>query len=149
MDYILTIDPAALDSKSNFSGVALFREKCLIWCQAFRGLPSSDYFNLPTELLIVIEMPVFYRNNKADPQDLLRLAYSAGAWSTIAKGRVQLVTPRQWKGQVPKKIMNNRIYNRLDSGEQSVVDTGSSTLAKRHNVLDSVGIGLHALGRLG
>ena len=52
-----------------------------------------------------------------------------------------LVKPAEWKGQVPKKIMNERVLSKLSAQERAIVKDN-------HNAIDAVGLGLHVLGRL-
>jgi len=79
-----------------------------------------------------------------DQNDLLGLVGVDCAVAMAYHESMDLVTvyPDEWKGQVPKKIMNERVWARLSSEEQENVTK------KDHNVLDAVGIGLHQLGRL-
>lgn len=95
-----------------------------------------------------IEIPRIYPRSdqrKGDLNDLIEVAGVAGA---IA-GRFNLPTtwyyPADWKGQVPKKVMTERIRKKLSAAElENVISVG----AKDHNTLDAVGIFLHSVGRL-
>jgi hypothetical protein len=79
-----------------------------------------------------------------DPNDLLALVGVDAAVAMACVETMDLVTfyPDEWKSQVPKKVMNERVWGRLSSEEQKNVTK------KDHNVLDAVGLGLHHLGRL-
>ena len=149
---LLAIDPASLDAKKNLTGWAWFYNGSLARCADTRNvLGFGSNFIGTTFDRVVVEMPVYYpQNNKADVNDLLRLAFAAGALSHVVacKTAVELVPPREWKGTVKKEVMNNRVFYRLCEIEQDVVTKSCPTKVKRHNVLDAVGIGLHALGRL-
>lgn len=94
---------------------------------------------------LVIEIPQVYRGRlqKGDPNDLVDLAFSAGQF---AKGfeHVKKIRPREWKKQVPKKIMMKRILDKLTIRELEVL----ADKATNHNFVDAVGIGLWYLGRL-
>lgn len=93
----------------------------------------------------VLEYPRIYpkgAQRKGDLNDLLDLAGVDGAIAALAQGAVQFVYPADWKGQIPKKIMNDRVWGVLTTSERIVCQS------KDHNILDAVGIGLHALGRL-
>ncbi len=102
---------------------------------------------LPKEL--IIEMPRIYPGSgqqKGDLNDLLDLAAIVGqveAW--VNADSVVRVFPAKWKGQVPKKIMAERILSKLSANERdAIVHVGG----KDHNTIDAIGIGLWSLGRL-
>lgn len=97
---------------------------------------------------IVVELPRVYPREraKADPNDLVTLAFRAGTKVGIWKApdtRIHIVRPADWKGQTPKAVMNKRVLARLEVDE--VVALGAEN---DHNVLDAIGIGLFHLGRL-
>ena len=94
----------------------------------------------------------------ADPNDLIGLAGVAGALAGLlaahagqrdAALRVLAYRPAEWIGQIPKATRGNpwnslrgqRIRAALTSDEADAVPPS-------HDVIDAVGIGLHALGRL-
>lgn len=108
-------------------------------------------------VVCVVEMPVVYPGSKKgnDPNDLLALTGVGGAFVSIVQYAltgaistpisVKTVKPAEWKGQVPKQIMNERVQKKLSKEELGkVVSVG----ALDHNTWDAVGIGLFALGRL-
>lgn len=94
----------------------------------------------------VIEIPQVYRHGKGDPEDLIQLAGVCGAIKGVLGGSWTDVKPREWKGQVPKEVMVQRIQKKLSTIEIGAVVLPQKSLA--HNVWDSVGIGLWSLGRL-
>jgi hypothetical protein len=97
----------------------------------------------------VVEIPQVYRFGKTstDPDDLIQIAAVGAAVGTILRPKTATgFYPRQWKGQVPKEVMGSRIESRLtDKEAKSIVKCATSL---RHNIVDSVGIGLYHLGRL-
>ena len=102
---------------------------------------------VPTEVLL--EIPIHYPNEQEiDPNDLSPLAGVVTAIAYAFIGTPKIVSyypPSQWKGQVPKAIMTNRILNKLTEQEKArIVRAGS----KDHNTIDAVGIGLYRVGRL-
>lgn len=101
---------------------------------------------------IVIEKPQVYRatRSKGDPNDLIDLAILVGRYVERCNGDVTLVTPAEWKGQVPKHIHARRILDALTDGERRVATVESAKLSKssRHNMIDAIGLGLWKLGRL-
>lgn len=52
-----------------------------------------------------------------NPRSILFLATTAGGWlsqaSDLATGKVLFPTPQKWKGTVPKRIHQSRIYKKL------------------------------------
>ena len=157
---ILTIDPGF--SKSNATGFAVFAGAGLIECGAYspkaesfeaRLLEITDWcwrakarYDL-TEL--VIELPKVYPGpqQKGDPDDIVKLATLCGAIAGRAPDgvRLRLPRPRDWKGNVPKAIMLARIEAKLHPAERAIFDGAKG---KRDAILDAIGIGLWACGRL-
>lgn len=103
--------------------------------------------------VVCIELPRIYprggelkKTDFIDPNDILDVAcVGAAVASHYSKLLVESVFPADWKGQVPKQIMTERIKRKLSTEEHAVV---RSVGAKDHNTFDAVGIGLHYLGRL-
>jgi len=109
--------------------------------------------------VLVCEHPQVYRakKSKGDPNDLILLATINGALAgmlalAVSKRDIGLQilspTPAEWAGQLPKATTGDpwlsprglRIRERLSDAEALVVQPS-------HDALDSVGIGLHVLGR--
>jgi hypothetical protein len=115
-------------------------------CAVMRTVPSHV---LTGELHI--EVPRYYprqryikEDQNVDPNDLIELAGVVGSLATQWHS-VKFYYPSDWKGQVPKKIMTERIRKKLRPSEtENIVSVG----AKDHNTLDAVGIFLHSIGRL-
>ncbi len=100
---------------------------------------------------VVLEYPQIYRHgagSEVDPDDVLCLVLVIGhVWGTFHAtngNKLELVRPADWKGQVPKRVMNNRIVGTLSPAEQQLVH---AKVRSNHNALDAVGIGLWALRR--
>lgn len=93
---------------------------------------------------LAIEKPQVYVQSKlkGDPNDLIDLAIAVGKISTRFS-EVVMYRPAQWKGQVPKDIMTERIKLKLSNRELDLVDLPAKSL--QHNVWDAIGIGLHHL----
>ena len=96
---------------------------------------------------VIVEFPRIYPSaaqQKGDLNDLLDLAAVGGA---IASRRVtETVFPSDWKGNVPKEVMTERIRRALTDEERARIEKCPASLM--HNVLDAVGIGLHKLNRI-
>lgn len=116
----------------------------LVRC-GLNDLPADYYSTDP----VVIECPQFYKtSNPTAIAGLLRLVGRLEERVTQAGGTVKLVSPHQWKGNVAKPVMLARIVSKLTPAELGVLDRCGVSKGKRHNVVDAIGIGLHALGRL-
>lgn len=103
------------------------------------------------ELVIVERMRVYPGARAENPNDLLDVCAAASSIASILVQsqacRIESLFAFTWKGNVPKKIMTNRIKERLTTDEMLAVDLSCGrTLA--HNVFDAIGIGLWKAGRL-
>jgi len=93
---------------------------------------------------LVAEWPRVYARDiqKSNANDLLPLCGVVASTATIVRPwSIIEYRPSEWKGGVPKKAFNDRILSRLSPAELAIVPND-------HNVIDAVGIGLKALGRL-
>lgn len=107
--------------------------------------------------------------------DLAGVAAAAGESLAMLGFRVDYVEPAEWKGQAKKSVGNQRVWCALLASERDTIakcfpkesvqtiaariELGTQALARTgkeprgysdwnmHNVLDAVGIGLHALGK--
>lgn len=102
---------------------------------------------------VYIESPVFMRGyggyTTASSGDLVKLAMLCGAmylWSLKREQHgVMLVEPSKWKGQLPKKICNDRVLAILNRMEPY---TSTAEIGRISNhALDAIGLGLWALGK--
>ena len=169
---ILTVDAA-----SRKSGVALFHDDGTL-CTAVAvdvpgvapgfGASLARANNMGTEIgrfaiqlpssyparrvdRVLIEYPRIYKSGpaaKLPGDDLLVLSASAmAAWvnlsAVLPDAKIEPIRPQDWKGQVPKSIMVARILSKLAPNELARVAD-----PKNDNIVDAVGIGLHALRRL-
>lgn len=92
-------------------------------------------------------MQVYKETSPGIADDLILLSLMAGRVSGMLSTWVRKVTsytPATWKGQIPKKIMIERIKKSLSSEEFLRVETPRAQ-SKAHNVFDAVGIGLFHL----
>jgi len=81
---------------------------------------------------------------------LFQLAYVNGAVAYMLNRPSTGYLPREWKGQVPKRIHQPRIIKALTDEERAEMDKDLAPYTKslRHNALDAVGIGLKYLRRM-
>lgn len=137
--FIIAIDPhkdkiaAAVFKGERLVSVELVKSNLIGWVNFNRGVYDRA----------IIERPQIYsqRTNK-DPNDLIDVAMTAGMCALIATG-CQYVLPRTWKGQVPKKIHQERIKSLLTPEEHIILGDRSNDT----DILDAVGIGLWYLKR--
>lgn len=101
----------------------------------------------------VIEIPQVYRQRqqKGDPNDLISVAIIAGICNSLIYSYtycdVDLIHPREWKGQRPKDVDNRGILETLSQEELRIFEALKLPKSKAHNVVDAIGIGLWELGR--
>lgn len=97
---------------------------------------------------LALELPQVYvaSRSKGDPNDLILLTGVVGALTYWFRGMTFLYLPHQWKGAVPKNIMNERILKRLSDEEREKIEKAPKSLL--HNTIDGIGIGLHHTKRL-
>lgn len=137
-----------------YAAHALMAANLRLWVHEAAG--STTWFDT-----FVVELPRIYPHaaqQKGDSNDLLDVAAVGAAFmgisyfdlksaddASILLQHMVSVFPAEWKGQVPKDVMNRRVLAKLTEEERGLVgDAG----AKTHNTLDAVGIGLHYLGRI-
>lgn len=111
----------------------------------------------------VMEWPEIYPKMKAKPGDVLKIAGAATAIAMAFVGYVpdnhlRRVLPKTWKGQTKKYnrdddgekiyLMWNVIGPALSAAEKAVLDDLPEGAGKIDDVLDAVGVGLHALERI-
>ncbi len=101
---------------------------------------------------LVIELPRVYAasHQKGDQNDLIQLAGVVGMLGGSLPGIAsrRSIYPRDWKGSLEPDAFIERIKQRLDAAEHLRVELPSAS-SLHHNIWDAIGIGLHALGRLG
>lgn len=152
----------AIDPGKN-CGIAVFRDKELITASLISVKGSADKPSTWSEMArlviwkvdppagdeLAIEFPQVYRGakSKSDPKDLLHLSAMVGAVSHAMASRhvrVTLYQPHEWKGQLDKDQVMQRVNERLGYSEAGrIVPAG----AKTHNVFEAIGIGLKHLKR--
>lgn len=105
----------------------------------------------PPEYMVVEKMQVYRQGlAKGDPNDLIDLSILGGAlWTSIQPKAVSFPVPRQWKGQVPKDVLIQRVIKELSKQEETILrsDVDHVPSGLRHNVYDAVCLGKWALKR--
>lgn len=141
---LLTLDPG------NITGVAVFFGKTLVSAAAYK---KRDVF-IPIvrdPAPVLIETPRWYPHDHSDVNDLLDLSVYVGELKRFYEAMgcvVELVWPRTWKGNVPKKITNRRTVAALSPEEVALLPRRPRAKDHDDNMLDAVGLGLWKLGRL-
>jgi hypothetical protein len=166
----------AVDPGVHWAGLAIFsdarlRHACLIvgsdeevpLQRALLGMAkaTSDFWHesnrwlLLDDAVLVVEKPQIYTRNKgraknADKNDLIDVSLSAGvviAQSFMPTTKLVSFVPHDWKGDVEKSIMTERIKGWVTEEERALVPHLPKKLA--HNVWDAIGLGIHQLEVLG
>lgn len=109
---------------------------------------------------VVIECPMIYPGEtEINPNDMVSLARKVGKWEEKFRAifqhwagfvcQIEVIHPRDWKGQTKKEMNHERTLETLNWTERSYAVTELGRVAKgyRHNMLDAAGIGLWAMGR--
>lgn len=159
MSRLIAIDPGvricgyAVFNNRNLSKAGTMRTKYAVLSDQARGLSGSarNVFSNLNLSYLVIELPVVYdkKQQKGDPNDLIKLAFVAGAiMRSLCLDHFPIVltpTPREWKGTIKKEIHHERIKAKCPEAEPLALKTPKTY---RHNVYDAIGLGLWALERI-
>lgn len=149
MNFVI-IDPGNLTGWAAFSGTSLIEARVCAKREFFQStwvLPGW----MGSRPLVVIEAPRWYPHDHSDVNDLLDLSVYVGELKRFYEAMgcvVELVWPRTWKGNVPKKITNRRTVAALSPGELELLPRRPRAKDHDHNMIDAVGLGLWKLGRL-
>ena len=158
----------AVDPGKTHAGVAFFCNRNLVsaqlitaaspfevarhvemWVWLLRDkLPKGTITSSGKLNVLVTEGQQIYPGVRAqNPNDLLPLAYVCGAVQARIDAFDRLMPfPREWKGSVPKEVFTRRILQRLDHDALKIISGLKCPAAKKHNVIDAVGLGLWGLG---
>lgn len=97
------------------------------------------------------EWPQIYTasKSKGDNNDLLPLVGVVCSIATTLSVPVTQYFPREWKSQLTKEATLERVCDRLDITEMSILGAAMRDAGKSlaHNVVDAAAIGLHYSGR--
>lgn len=96
---------------------------------------------------VVVEKMVSYPGSPVKVDDLMELVGVTGAVVSAIPLAVRYTSyePREWKGQVPKKIHNSRTLAKLTQAEKSLLVDIDPVLV--NNAIDAVGLVLFRIGR--
>ncbi len=145
MGGVIGIDPGKRSGWALFDrGNALVAAGTMPEREILDSPPGAERYDVPFGL-VVIELPVIYPTRKTPPADLIDLAVLVGdlrGFYYRAGVEVRLVTPRNWKGTVPKPIHNKRTLAALTPEERALLPKRPRARDYDHNMLDAVGLGL-------
>jgi hypothetical protein len=122
----------------------------LVWC----GLNLWPWQQVSDRLVVEIPNAHEKRKRKSDPQDLITLAIRAGRWiERVPHSALTMKFPAEWKAGVPKETHNGLVLAALTPAERvtfaRLMQDQKVPRSKLNNVVDAIGIGLEALGRIG
>jgi hypothetical protein len=131
------------------AGCSLWQDRALVWCGLVKTkdlLAWHARLNQHAPARTVIELPIYHTNGKSkvSPSVLIRLGFNAGRLAP-AFGDVETIHPVTWKGNLPDDILYRRLLATLTPEERALIPRLAASVI--HNVWDSIGIGLHILGR--
>lgn len=151
MTHLLAVDPSL-----RATGYAYFRNGALarvgLKCTkladraeaaAWIGREFAVEFLRPVDVL-VIEVPQVYQARflKGDPNDLVSIALVAGNILQVPATVRRVISPHQWKGNVPKDVTKNRVLLNLSATERELIQDHPAPEGLKHNIYDAIGIGL-------
>lgn len=102
---------------------------------------------------VIVEHPEIYLRSKARPNDIVKLAFTAGRLVGRYDCNVVTVLPKEWKGSLDKdqhnRLVMAELLRRLPSSHARVTAVlGGIAESYRNNVIDAVGLGLWHAKRL-
>lgn len=125
------------------------RQQAIIWDQQFMNGAPFDGAHCDS---VVVETPVIYPYGRTTkrPSDIIKLAAVAGVFLAAGERDARAVAPKTWTRSAPKRVHQPRTMRALKPFEQETFDQCVQKYAKgKHShVIDAVGIGLFALGRI-
>ena len=151
----------AIDPGDRCAGYAIFADKVLTVCGLVRGEKKIDMITdfgnqigtLTFDKIVIEKMnPDAVKAQRFNlARDLIDVAFVGGLLvgraSRNPNTEIVEVIPSQWKGQVPREIMDARVVKHLNVFERLAVEkVRPASLA--HNARAAVGIGLWSVGRL-
>lgn len=136
----------SIDPGTTYYGYAVWRNGALDRC-GYSAVTDS-IFRVPA---VVIERPVIYPRSAVDPNDIVRLAYSAGIIARGHGSQIESVEPRQWKGTSDGAVFIERIKRAIERrlpSERCIVSDAIALLRPglREHVYDAIGLGLVVQG---
>lgn len=158
-DRLITIDPSI-----NTMGIAIWEcssKNLLVWClvRPDKDMKDTEYSKSLSMLRqvkkwirayavnkMVLEVPEHWAVSGFQAREtgsIAKLCFVCGMLYSLSEelSECRLVTPREWKGQLPKDVVANRLYK---SYEKYGIDLRSSK-SVNSNVADAIEIGHYFL----
>jgi len=145
---IVGFDPALNDA-----GWALLKNGIFVDGGILKGKKSRNLydraFSVPCPLLLIEkeidlfvgEVMAVYRQGKGDPNKLIPLiGVTFQIAAKIDAEKNLFPTPREWKGNTPKGIHNDRVISKLLNKERAALYSLGVPKGKLHNVIDAIGL---------
>ena len=111
---------------------------------AWSKMVGAIYLSPDISVLVCEQMQV-YREQRTNADDLLELTGVLGALSwRFRSSEMYGFKPGEWKGQVPKHVMQKRLEKRQTKEELDQVEKGCT-----HDAWDAIGIGAFYFRRQG
>lgn len=98
-------------------------------------------YELAHEFCLVVEEPIVYPNSPVPPNDLMKVALTAGMFAGLPWARACSYYPSQWKGQVDKATHHRRLLHLHP-------EYGNKLRDADHNAMDAFGLGLYHLQQM-
>jgi hypothetical protein len=154
MSTMLVVDPGKTSC-----GLAAFYNAKLVRCafiseesQAQMITAAVEWAQFDSYDRVVTEGQQVYPGARSNPNDLIPLAYVAGAITGCLIGgagmyKSEIILPRVWTNGIPKDIRTSRVLAALTPSELDIFKESKCIKSKQHNILDAIGLGLYAVGR--
>jgi hypothetical protein len=112
---------------------------------AWTRLVKEIKVEVPVKVLVSEMVQIYARNRRANPEGLLQLSGVIGALAwRFRDAELYCYRPREWKGQIPKPVMQERLQKALSREELSRVERRAT-----HDTWDAIGIGVFHLRKWG
>jgi hypothetical protein len=127
---------------------ALGKERAEKWGDMARAVHKAIQGEI-RDYSLLLEIPQVYDGfTDNDKNDLIDLAGVQGAIVGVTGAPVEWSPlPKEWKGQLPKKVSEKRVDSKLSQEEKARIEWPSPSLC--HNVYDALHLGLVHLEREG
>lgn len=90
---------------------------------------------------LVLEMPQYWAVGgfiSRESGAMSKLHFLCGYICSINVDEFVILRPHEWKGQLSKKVVKNRLNKKIDKISEKKID---SLLKLNHNILDAIGLG--------
>jgi hypothetical protein len=121
------------------------RNRKLTDLPAWTRLVGQIKLESPVKVLVSEMAQIYARNRRTNPEGLLQITGVIGALAwRFRDAELYCYRPREWKGQIPKGVMQARLESALSREELGRVEKGAT-----HDTWDAIGIGVFHLRKWG